>query len=176
VAAARGGVRRAEAYARLAEANRFGDAYVLYQPYTFQDNSPFGQKSATSWALGVTVPIPIYNRNQGGVARARLNVSQTVDEVASLERLVLAEVRDAERRYLATKAALERTERDILPAARRMRDDTFTLFTRGELTAVDAANAQKEYNQVVRDYRDLLIKHRRSMLAMNTALGRRIMP
>ena len=28
---------------------------MLYQPYTFQDNSPFGKKSSHSWALGLTV-------------------------------------------------------------------------------------------------------------------------
>jgi cobalt-zinc-cadmium efflux system outer membrane protein len=65
LAAQRLGVARARADVRVARANRFGDAYVLYQPYTFQDNSPSGLKSSTSWALGVTVPVPIYNRNQG---------------------------------------------------------------------------------------------------------------
>ena len=68
------GVGRAEADVRLALANRFSDVYVLYQPYTFQDNAPLGLKSAHSWALGVTVPLPIYNRNQGGIQRAKLNV------------------------------------------------------------------------------------------------------
>ena len=57
-----------------------------------------------------------------------------------------------------------------------MRDDTLTLFESGELTAVEAANAQKEYNQVIRTYRDLLIRHRRSMLALNTAVGLRVLP
>ncbi len=64
------GVGRAKADVQLARANRLNDVYVLYQPYTFQDNSPFGLKSATSWALGVTVPLPVYNRNQGGIRRA----------------------------------------------------------------------------------------------------------
>ena len=79
---------------------------MLYQPYTFQDNSPSGTKSPTSWALGVTVPLPIYNRNQGGIVRARLNVDQTTNEVAAMERRVAAEVRDAERRYAVTREQL----------------------------------------------------------------------
>ena len=61
------GVSRAESDVRLAKANAFSDIYVLWQPYTFQDNSPYGLKSQYSWALGVTVPLPIYNRNQGGI-------------------------------------------------------------------------------------------------------------
>jgi cobalt-zinc-cadmium efflux system outer membrane protein len=170
------GVRRAEADVRVARASRFADAHLLYQPYTFQDLSPAGLKSATSWALGGTVPLPIYNRNQGGVARSLVNVRQTVDELAALEHRIATEVRDSERRYISTDVTLRATRAEILPAARRMRDDTLELFTKGELTAVEAAEAQKEYNQIVRAYRDTLIRHRRSMLALNTVLGRRILP
>ena len=62
------GIHRAEADVRLAKANAYSDVYVLWQPYTFQDNTPYGLKSQYSWALGVTVPLPIYNRNQGGIS------------------------------------------------------------------------------------------------------------
>src|SRR5262249_49979361 len=82
VASLRLGVQRALADVRLARANAFSDVYVLWQPYTFQDNSPFGLKSQTSWALGITVPMPIYNRNQGGIERARINVQQSQSELA----------------------------------------------------------------------------------------------
>jgi cobalt-zinc-cadmium efflux system outer membrane protein len=149
---------------------------VLYQPYTFQDNSPVGLRSATSWALGATVPLPVFNRNQGGVARFRLNVEQTTTEVAALEHRVVAEVRDAEHMYAVTRERVVRIERDLLPAARQLRDDTLRLFASGELTAVDASAAQRDYNQAVRQYRDALIRHRRSMLALNTAVGQRVLP
>ena len=76
------GVQRAEADVRLARANRLNDVFVLFQPYTYQDNTPYGLKSATSWALGVTVPLPVYNRNQGAIQRAVLNVDQTQTELA----------------------------------------------------------------------------------------------
>src|SRR5262249_10331512 len=56
VVAFRLGIRRAEAEVQLARANRLSDVYLLYQPYTFQNNAPFDKQSATSWALGVTVP------------------------------------------------------------------------------------------------------------------------
>ena len=62
-------------------ANRYQDAYLLYQPYTFQNNAPFGKQSATSWALGMTFPLPLYNRNQGNIERAKLNVTQSQIEL-----------------------------------------------------------------------------------------------
>src|SRR5262249_23194323 len=97
------GVARAEADVRLARANAFSDVYVLWQPYTFQDNSPYGLKSQTSWALGVTVPLPIYNRNQGGIQRARLNVAQSQVELADLERQAGIEVEQAVHEYMVSR-------------------------------------------------------------------------
>ncbi len=172
------GVRSAETQFDVALASRFGDAYVLYQPYTFQDLAYLGKKSATSYALGLTVPVPLFNRNQGGVAQARLNVGQTETEVAALERRVLAEVAEADRQYQITRDLVRALERDLLPAARHYRDDTLRLFVAGDhgITAVENSAAQKDYNHAVRLYRDALIRHRRSMLSLNTAVGRNVLP
>jgi cobalt-zinc-cadmium efflux system outer membrane protein len=170
------GIGLAEADVRLARAERFQDVYLLYQPYTFQNNAPFNTKSGTSWAVGVTVPMPIYNRNQGNIQRARVNVSQSQTQVAALEMRVAAEVRQAEREYHITRAAVEQIERDLLPGALRLRDETLRRYTQGEEALVAYLLAQREYNEIVRQYRDTQIRHRRSMLALNTAVGLRLLP
>lgn len=174
--AARLGVGLAEADVRLARAERFQDVYLLYQPYTFQNNAPFDAKSAHSWALGVTVPLPVYNRNQGNIARAKVNVSQTKTQLAALEQKVVTEVRQAEREYDVTRLAVDRIERELLPGARRLRDVTVTQYNQGEAALVDVLLAQRDYNDVVRQYRDTQVRHRRSMLALNTAVGLRVLP
>jgi cobalt-zinc-cadmium efflux system outer membrane protein len=170
------GLLRAEADVPMARAEGFHDVYVLYQPYTLQDNSPFGAKSPTSWALGVTVPVPIFNRNQGGIQRARLNVTQTQIEISALERRIAGEVFQAERELSHSRAVLERIETELLPAARRSRDDALGLFIAGEQDAIAFSNAQRDYNDSVRRYRDALIRHRRSTLSLNTTIGLRILP
>ncbi len=144
--------------------------------YTFQDNFPSGLKSAHSWAIGMTVPLPLYNRNQGNIERARLTVGQTRVELSELERRVVTEVQRTERAYPVTHAAEGRFERGILDKARQGRDTTFRLYTEGEAEFEDYLNAQRRYNEVVRQYRDTLVRHRRSMLQINTAVGRRIFP
>jgi outer membrane protein, heavy metal efflux system len=176
VVAYRLGIQRAEAEVRLAEANRLADVYLLYQPYTFQNNAPTHKKSATSWALGVTVPLPVYNRNQGNIQRARFNVTQSRVELAEREQQVANEVRRAEREYALTRAAVRRIEGRLLPAAARVRDDAYRLYTQGEVEAIVYLNAQREYNEAARQYRDMLVRHRRSMLRLNTAVGQRLLP
>ena len=170
------GVRRAEADVILAKAERLSDVYLLYQPYTFQDNSPTRTNGAHSWALGLSVPMPVYNRNQGNIRRSTINVAQSRTELAAIERRVMTEVEQAEREYAVTRNAVTRIEHDILPIAGRIRDDAVQLFSRGGSEVVALLNARREYNDVVREYRDILVRHRRSMLALNAAVGLRILP
>ena len=107
IAAIRLGVSYAEAYVRLAKANAFSDVYALWQPYTYQDNSPYGLRSQISWAMGLTVPLPLYNRNQGGIARAKINVTQSEVELADAERQLVDRRREGRSRIrdLATPGA-----------------------------------------------------------------------
>jgi cobalt-zinc-cadmium efflux system outer membrane protein len=176
IVAYRLGVHRAQADVRLALANRFSDIYLLYQPYTFQDNAYQGLKSPTSWALGVTVPLPVYNRNQGGILRARLNVDQSHIDLANLERQASTEVEIAEHEYAITRAAVERIEKQLIPIATQFRDDTYRLYLGGEVNVIAFLNAETRYNLMVKQYLDMLVRHRRSMLALNTALGQRVLP
>ena len=170
------GIARAEADVTLAKAQRFSDVYLLYQPYTAYNGAPFGRNGVNSWAVGATVPLPVYNRNQGNIQRAEINVGQVKTELASREGMAAREVYKAEREYTLTRAAVARVERDLLPSARRVRDSTLRQFELGEIDALAFLNAEREYNDVVRQYRETFIRHRRGMLKLNTAVGQRILP
>ncbi len=170
------GVKRSESDVKLAKANRFNDVYVLVQPYTFQDNTPYGLKSAYSWALGATVPLPIYNRNQGSIERARLNVTQTQVQLADLERQVFVDVDKAVNEYVVTRRQIDEIRGDIVPIARQIRDERKRLYLGGEISGVDYINAELNFNQVVKQFLDTAIRHRQSMLDLNTAVGQRILP
>ena len=124
----------------------------------------------------MTVPLPIYNRNQGNIERARINVAQVKLDLADRERQAAIEVRKAAREYEVTRAAVERVERDLLPSARRVRDTTLVQFNEGDVDALAYLNAQRAYNDIVRQYRDTVVRHRRSMPRLNSVVGQRILP
>jgi cobalt-zinc-cadmium efflux system outer membrane protein len=170
------GLQAAESGHRLAMANRYQDAYLLYQPYTFQDNSPFRKKSATSWALGLTVPLPVYNRNQGNIERARINIQQSKIELANIERRVRNEVVQAAGEYANSGRIVDQIRSDILPASEQAKNDRFTLFQSGEANVVSYLEAQRVYNDNVKAYLDTAVRHRRSMLNLNTVVGQRLLP
>jgi cobalt-zinc-cadmium efflux system outer membrane protein len=176
LAAFRLGVGRAAADLRLAEASRFENPFLLVQPYTFQDNAPFDRRSAHSWAVGVTVPLPLFNRNQGQIQRARLTVSQTQLQVEELERRVQAEVQREERALAVARAAVDRLESSSLPRAERTLRTSRERLAAGEEDLIAYLAALRDYNDVVRLYRDTLIRRRRAMLRLNTAMGLRLLP
>jgi cobalt-zinc-cadmium efflux system outer membrane protein len=176
VVAYRLGLGSAESGVRLALANRFQDAYLLYQPYTFQNNAPFGRESAISWAMGITFPMPVYNRNQGNIERARLNVTQSQMELAAIERRVVTEVQQAAREFEVTRQIVERIRTQIIPFSETFKNDRYTLFRRGEANAVSYLQAQRAYNDNVKAYLDTVVRHRRSMLGLNTVVGQRVLP
>jgi cobalt-zinc-cadmium efflux system outer membrane protein len=176
LAAYRLGVDRAAADLRLARANRFSDVFLMVQPYTFQDNSPYSAGSAHSWAVGMTVPVPVFNRNQGNIERARLNVDQTRTEMATLQQAVLTEVEQAEEEFRLARDAAARLESEIVPAAARMLADTDTIYRQGETDLIAYLIVQRNYNDVVRQYRDALVRQRRAALRLNTVVGCRLLP
>jgi cobalt-zinc-cadmium efflux system outer membrane protein len=171
------GVLRAEADVTLARRNRYQDVYMLYQPFTFQNNAPFDRKSGYGWAVGMTVPLPVYNRNQGNIERARLNVTQTKVELTALEQQAVGEVVRAAQDYDVTRTAVERMRDRILPASQRAVDSTKQLYETGEAANVVVyLTAIKDHNDMLRQYLDMLVRHRRSMLRLNTVVGQRILP
>jgi cobalt-zinc-cadmium efflux system outer membrane protein len=170
------GLNRAHAEVNLARANVWSDVYWLIQPYTLQDNSDMGLKSPHSWAMGITVPLPVSNRNQGTIRRAHANVEQTRLELAALERDVVGEVQQAEQDVRVSHLAVDQIERELLPAARQVLDSARLNFEKGETDAVGFILARQEANGVVRQYRDALVRNRRNQLRLNTVVGSRILP
>jgi cobalt-zinc-cadmium efflux system outer membrane protein len=126
--------------------------------------------------VGLTFALPIFNRNQGNIARAESNMNQTRLELASLERRVAAEVRLAEREYRRSREALEQLERDVVPRAVALATRKMAEFTAGQIDADDLQDHLDTAGDVVQSVRDALLRHRRAMLDLNTAVGLRILP
>ena len=136
----------------------------------------FNLPSSRSWAVGATVTAPIFDRNQGNIRRAQVNIEQSRLEMQVIERRVLAEVEGARQEYEVTRAMVERIEQHLLPAARHVRDHSLKLSQEAGGDVNSYLIAQRDYQDLVRQYRDALVRHRRAMLKLNTAVGLRVLP
>ncbi len=179
-------VARAQADIAAARANRFDDALLMYQPYTFYTGIPnVAPQNTLAWALGVTVPLPIYNRQQGNIAKAGAMAAQARTQLLWLENVVESEVRRAYRQHEFTLRAVERVRPETLSDEGLVIKPLMKRFEKGGRTPdlqmlmllerLQRLIADDDDNQLAK-LDELKIQHRRSMLKLNTAVGQRILP
>jgi cobalt-zinc-cadmium efflux system outer membrane protein len=130
----------------------------------------------------VTVPLPIYNRQQGNIEKAHVIASQARTQLAILEKLVEADVRRAYRQHQVAENAVSRAEEatignppltaiERLKARYKGKDEDLSDLLIGLETIIKDRDDDKLKEFDAKD-----IQHRRSMLKLNTAIGRRIFP
>jgi outer membrane protein, heavy metal efflux system len=98
-----------------------------------------------SLVAGFSIPLPLWNRNQGKIAEAEANVAKTSDEKAAAEAGAYAELNEA---YQTLQRAAEevRMLRDtVLPGAKSVVDQTTEGYATGRFNQLDVLDAQKSY-------------------------------
>jgi|GEM_PF-1024255 cobalt-zinc-cadmium efflux system outer membrane protein len=168
------GVQRASAEVQLAVKERYPDVFVLYTPWGMVDNTALGAQNATSWGVSGMASVPLFNRNQGSIRRAEASRSQAEIELDQLCRRIDMEVRQVASEVDVARKRAERLETTIVPRARRIRDLTLAQVQGGQADMLAYLQSQREYVDVVRQYRDALLDLRRAALRINTAIGMRI--
>jgi cobalt-zinc-cadmium efflux system outer membrane protein len=170
------GVQRAQTEVLMAKKERIPDVFILATPWQLVDNTPEHVQSWNSWGLSALVTLPVFNRNQGNIARAEVTVSQVIIELQGREQQVIGEVRRAYQEYTNNRTAVRSYQDNILPRARRVHEDMLLRYKAGTAGILDLFAAQREYNDIVRHYLLESVRLRRSALRLNTVVGQRIVP
>lgn len=154
----------------------------MYQPYTFYTGIPdVAPRNMLAWAVGVTVPLPIYNRQQGNIEKAGTIASQARTQLALLEKVVEADVRRAVRQHESTLKAIEKFPAENLASEARVIPRLKRRFAKSD---VELYRLMQRLERLIKDDDDnqrikldeLKNQHRRSMLKLNTAVGQRVLP
>jgi cobalt-zinc-cadmium efflux system outer membrane protein len=170
------GLWRAQAEWLRSWVEQWPDFYALAGPD--RRGRPVAGKEAIAlpWASGLLVSFPDSGQHRGKVARAQINFAQSRIELARVERQVVLDVRRAHLEYTHSLAVGQRLKADVLPSAERARDEALKQFRDGEVDKIAFLGAQSEYNVAVRDYLKAGFRRRRGALALNTAIGKRVLP
>jgi cobalt-zinc-cadmium efflux system outer membrane protein len=92
-------------------------------------------------SVQVSAPIPIWNRNQGGIMQAQANVVQTSEEPHRLRGALSTTLADAFERYETNRVLLEMYRAQILPDAARVFEGVYRRYQAGTAKlAPDALN------------------------------------
>jgi len=75
------------------------------------------QNRSNDWSLGVSMPIPLWNKNQGNILAARAQVGEALNEIARVQNELSARAATAFALYEAAKARADQYRTSIIPKA-----------------------------------------------------------
>lgn len=130
--------------------------------------------AGTGNSLGVffSASLPVYNRNQGEIARATQEQRQMEARLRQAQLAVDNDVELAFLQYANAKALLDRVESTMLAKARDVRQITEFSYRRGEATLIEFLDAQRAYNDTIQTYNEARAGFARSLYAIDAATGR----
>jgi cobalt-zinc-cadmium efflux system outer membrane protein len=161
--AAREELRRAETETRLQRALRSPNV-TLGGGY----KRDFGTNAVV---FGVTVPLPLWNKNQGGIARAAAEQRVVASNLASVELDVRLDVQQAQNSVDVNRARADYIERQVLASARESRDVVSESYRLGAMDLIDFLDAQRAFRDTLRTYNRALFDYRVSLFELDAALG-----
>lgn len=131
-----------------------------------------GLTSGNSAGVFFSVPLPINNKNQGEIERARREQEQILARIRSLEQEIQAEVENAFEQYQTAQQLLDRMEKDLLDRAKRVREVTDFSYRRGEATFVELLDAQRTYNETMQGYNEARAEYGRTLFLIDAITGK----
>jgi cobalt-zinc-cadmium efflux system outer membrane protein len=115
--------------------------------------------------------LPIFNRNQGEIERARQEQRQIATRIRAQQAAVASDIEIAYQQYATAAVTLEKIERTMLGKARDVRAITEYAYKRGEATLIEFLDAQRAYNDTVQAYNDARADFARSLYGIESATG-----
>lgn len=106
--------------------------------------------------MGLSVPLPLFYRNQGEITQAEINLSNTNLLVQQIERNIRAEVLEAVVAWRAADAQVRRFEGDILGRVKAVRQAAELAYSKGATNILDFIEAQRSYRGSVLEYQNAL--------------------
>lgn len=121
--------------------------------------------------LGVAVPIPLFDRNQGNVLEAARRVDKARDELTATRLRLTTELAQAHGRLSAARQEVDLLRQEILPGAQSAYDATTKGFELGKFNFIEVLDAQRTYFLAKAQYIRALAETYRATVDIDRLLG-----
>jgi outer membrane protein, heavy metal efflux system len=168
--------RVAQAGLELARAQGRPDvtAFTKYSTNrTVFENTPVGPLRDEDKVLsfGVSVGIPLFNRNQGAKAEAATAIAQAQRRREFVEQLVRAEVKSAYARYEAAQSALNLFEQGVLGRSTENIKSMRGAYELGAFRMTELLSEQRRLLESQKEYTEALTERYKALSDLLTAIG-----
>lgn len=166
--AAQSALKLANDTVALAHANRARDLTIESE---YKRSGP-----VNGLGFGISIELPIHDRNQGEIARSKVAVSQAQESAESVRIGVLTDVRSAYAGYQVAEQVASLYESGYLRQAAQSRDISNYAYQRGAATLLDMLDAERSYRATQLAYRQALAAYMTSTEQINFVVGKKVMP
>ena len=144
VLAAEADLKKSKADVKLQKAIRIPDPIFSVQV----EHNPPGPPGPDTVGLGVSFPLPIWNRNGGAIKAAEAAASQSALALAKVKAQVLSDIANAEVAYREASERLQRYQSQIRPKSGKVRESVAFAFEKGGASLVDLLTAERDDNGI----------------------------
>jgi cobalt-zinc-cadmium efflux system outer membrane protein len=162
------GVTAAQSQILLAKANAKVDVTGTYD---FTHVS--GENSSS---IFVNFPLPIFNRNQGEIARTNYALTQAQEQQSSASDTVLSDVSNAYEAVKSNDEVVQLYTSGYLKQAEDSRDISQYAYKRGAASLLDYLDAERSYRSTQLAYRQALASYMTALEQLKEAVGTRNLP
>lgn len=160
-----------EADLKLAKAYRIPDV-TIGGGYAIQGAQ--GPDNQQQFALNMGLPLPLFNRNQGGIRQAEVATQTAEADLNKTMNLVENEVEVAYRNLMQSRRLVEAYIGGVLEDAR----STFTIveraYERGGATILDLLDAARTSRTIQQNYIEALFNYQHNLFQLESAVGQEI--
>jgi cobalt-zinc-cadmium efflux system outer membrane protein len=156
---------------KLAKAYRYPDITGM-AGYGIQ--GPQGPDIQQQVGLGFSLPVPLFNRNQGGIAQAEVSVQVAEAELQKTMIQVENQVDVAYVNLLQTRRLVETYLGGVLDDARSTLTIVERAYERGGATIIDLLDAARTSRTIQQNYIEALFNYQRNFFLLENAVGREI--
>jgi cobalt-zinc-cadmium efflux system outer membrane protein len=166
--AARLGITAAQSQYRLAKANGKQDLNTTLQ-YT--------HTAGTSEAGFIfNIPLPLFNRNQGEIARTSAAITQAQDQTTAAEEVVITDVQNAYEAVQTSDQIVRLYQSGYLKQSQDSRDIAQYAYRRGAASLLDFLDAERSYRATQLGYLQSLATYMTAVEQLKVSVGSRTIP
>jgi outer membrane protein, heavy metal efflux system len=167
-------VQQSETNYKLAEADGSTDPTI---GLWFTHNGSFNNPDALNTiGVSVSVPLRIFDRNQGEKLRTKIDIKRSEKLRDAAETQVYSDVDSAYATLTSNINLLKPYKRQYLDQAVRVRDTVLFSYQHGGASLLDFLQAESDYRSVQLSYVNLVGAYLTAAAQMNLAVGREVIP
>ena len=131
----------------------------------------YSETDSAAFVAGLSVPLPIFDRNQGKIREATLLVQKAEQQRRAAELEAIAALTDAYQTLSAALTRIETLKRDVIPRSKSVFDSVQKAYAEGKYTYLDVLDARRTFFDARAEYVDALVSGHKAQADVERLVG-----